>query len=210
MIDYIVKYYDQILRMLLDHGKMVAVSIVISFALAFVLSVVVRRFRNLSGVVLTVFVGVYCIPSLALFAFLIPFTGLGQVTAIVALVLYNQIFLIRSILAGFNSVPSAAREAARGMGIGFMNSLLKVELPLALPAILGGVRVAAITTSGITTVAALITAGGLGVLLFDGIRTMNFNKVWIGVILVCAFTLLLNWGLSVLEKRSLRRARGES
>ncbi|TJY40682.1 ABC transporter permease [Cohnella pontilimi] len=209
MLEYIGKYYDQIFTMLVDHCKLVFVSILISFVLAFALSIVARRFKAMSGVLLALFIGVYCIPSLALFAFLIPFFGLGQPTAILALVLYNQVLLIRSILAAFKSVPSSVSEAAKGMGIGFLNGLRKVELPLALPAILGGLRVATISTSGIVTVAALINAGGLGVLLFDGIRTNNFDKIWLGVILVCSFTLLLNWGLSVLEKRSLRIARGE-
>jgi osmoprotectant transport system permease protein len=210
MLEYIGKYYDQILSMLVDHCKLVMVSILISFVLAFGLSIIARRFRPVSGILLTVFIGIYCIPSLALFAFLIPFFGLGQPTAILALVLYNQVLLIRSILAGFHSVSSSVSESAKGMGIGFFNTLIKVELPLAMPAILGGLRVATISTSGIVTVAALINAGGLGVLLFDGIRTNNFMKVWLGVILVCGFTLLLNWGLSALEKRSQKYARGEA
>lgn len=209
MFEYISKYYIRVLYLLLDHCFMVIISILISFFIAFVLSIIVIRFKMVSGILMTVFIGIYCIPSIALLAFLVPWFGLGKQTAIIALVLYNQVILIRSIIAGFKSVPSSVSEVAKGMGIGFVNSIRKVELPLAMPKILGGLRVATISTSGIITIAALINAGGLGMLLFEGMRTNNIIKIMWSVILVCSFTMLLNWGLSVLERRSIRYARGE-
>ncbi len=119
MIAYISKYYMKVLTMLFEHSLLVFISVGISFLLALILSIIAHKYKTMSGITLTLFIGIYCIPSIALFAFLIPVTGLGKQTAIIALVLYNQVLLIRSILEGFNSVPSETIEVVKGLGIGF-------------------------------------------------------------------------------------------
>jgi osmoprotectant transport system permease protein len=133
--------------------------------------VVIYRIRPLRAPVLGVLSVIYTIPSLALLVLLIPLTGLSPWTAIIALVLYAQLVLVRNTLVGLAAVDPAIVEAARGMGMNDWQRLVRVELPLASPVILAGVRLATIAVIGIGTVAAFISAGGLGVLLFEGVRT---------------------------------------
>jgi osmoprotectant transport system permease protein len=159
--------------------------------------------------VLAVLGVIYTIPSLALLVLLIPLTGLSPWTAIIALVAYAQLLLVRNTLAGLSTVDPAIVEAARGMGMSDRQRLVRVELPLASPVILAGVRLAAIAVIGIGTVAAFISAGGLGVLLFEGVRTSNYDKIVAGAIAVSLLAIGINWLLRVLEKQAALRVRGE-
>jgi len=114
----------------------------------------------------------YTIPSLALFALLVPFTGLSTLTAEIGLVSYTLLILIRNIVSGLNAVPEDAKEAARGMGYTGGQMLWRVELPLAVPVIVAGIRIATVTTIGLVTVTALIGKGGLGALMLGGFRQL--------------------------------------
>jgi osmoprotectant transport system permease protein len=172
--------------------------------------VVVYRIRPLRAPVLGVLSVVYTIPSLALLVLLIPLTGLSPWTAIIALVLYAQLVLVRNTLVGLASVDPAIVEAARGMGMSGWQRLVRMELPLASPVILAGVRLATIAIIGIGTVAAFISAGGLGVLLFEGVRTSNYDKIVAGAMAVSLLAIGLNAILRTLEKRASLRVRGET
>jgi osmoprotectant transport system permease protein len=144
----------------------VTVGIVISLGL----SVIALRYRRTYGPI-TWFTGVlYTIPSLALFAFLVPITGLSILTAEIGLVSYTLLILIRNMVAGLNGVPDATVESARGMGYTNRGLFFAVELPLALPVIIAGVRIAAVTTIGLVTVTALIGQGGLGFFILRGLN----------------------------------------
>jgi osmoprotectant transport system permease protein len=156
--------------------------------------------KILSKVLIHAFSVVYSIPSLALFAILIPVTGLGKVTAITVLVVYNQYLLLRNFIAGLNEVDSAIIEAATGMGMTNMQTLFKVRLPLSKKALFTGVRLAVVSTIGIATIAASINAGGLGSILFDGLRTMNVNKILWGSILSAGLAIGVNALLSKIEE----------
>ena len=147
------------------------------------------------------FAMVYSIPSLALFALLIPFTGLGMTTAIIVLVVYNQYLLLRNFITGLKEVEPAVVEAARGLGMTDSQVIWKVQVPLAKRALFAGVRLAVVSTIGIGTIAAAINAGGLGSLLFDGLRTMNAAKILWGSILTAGLAVMINWLLSLAEKR---------
>ena len=126
-------------------------------------------------------------------------TGLGRTTAVVVLTAYNQYLLLRNFITGLNEVDPAVREAAAGIGLTRMQMLLKVQVPLAKKAILAGIRLAVVSTTGIGTIAASINAGGLGTLLFDGLRTMNTVKILWGSLLSAALAILLNAMLKLAE-----------
>jgi len=132
----------------------------------------------------------YTIPSIALFVFLIPWTGLSRTTALVPLVAYTLLILIRNIVAGLDGVPPEVREAAQGMGYRRLRQLFSVELPLALPAIVAGIRIATVTTIGLITVTALIGQGGLGQFMIDGFQRDFRTPLTVGIVLSVALAVL--------------------
>ena len=144
---------------------------------------------------------IYAIPSLALFAILIPATGLGKTTAIIVLILYNQYVLLRNFLAGLRGVDPAMLEAAAGMGMTTLQMLYKIRLPLSLNPLFAGLRLAAVSTIGIATIAATINAGGLGSILFDGLRSMNMYKIMWGALLSACLAIGANHLLLWLENK---------
>jgi osmoprotectant transport system permease protein len=144
---------------------------------------------------------IYSVPSLAMFAILIPLTGLGKTTAIIVLVIYNQYLLLRNFLTGLHEVDKGVIEAATGMGMKKSQILLLVQIPLAKKALFTGIRLALVSTIGIATIAASINAGGLGTILFDGLRTMNTNKIIWGSILAAALAIFANGALNYVEKK---------
>src|SRR5215204_543914 len=144
------------------------------------------RSRRLYPPVIGVTGVLYTIPSIALFVFLIPWTGLSRTTALVPLVAYTLLILIRNIVAGLDGVPPEVREAAQGMGYRRTRQLFSVELPLALPAIVAGIRIATVTTIGLITVTALIGQGGLGQFMIDGFQRDFRTPLMVGIILSVA------------------------
>jgi osmoprotectant transport system permease protein len=146
----------------------------------------------------------YTIPSLALFAIMIPFTGIGATTVIIALAAYSLLAIVRNTVAGIDGVLPATLDAARGMGMTGAQRLVMVELPLALPVILAGIRLAAVAAIGIATIGAVVGAGGLGRLIFDGMRTLNADQIIAGALASSLLAVALDWGLGRLGT-SLRR-----
>lgn len=194
-------YPEKLFAPLLEHLVILGVTLFFSLVLAILLTVL-SLYSSRTGKVLTsLFSMVYAIPSLALFALMIPLTGLGKTTAIIVLVVYNQYLLLRNFLAGLEGVDPALIEAARGMGMSTLQILLTVQLPLAKGILFAGIRLAIVSTIGIATIAALINAGGLGTLLFDGLRTDNMIKVVWGSLLAGGLAILADQGLRRVEKR---------
>jgi osmoprotectant transport system permease protein len=152
----------------------------------------------------------YTIPSVSLLVLLIPLMGLGFWPTIVALVIYCQAILVRNVVAGIHSVDRAVLEAARGMGLSQWQILRQVELPLALPVILAGVRIAAISTISIATVAAFFNAGGLGALIREGISQDYGDKIIAGVIAVTVIAIFTEQGLRALVRVSQRYRQGQT
>lgn len=150
-----------------EHIVMTLVAVLVGFGLSFALALLVRRRRRLRGAVITLGNVAYAIPSLALFALLIPWTGLSLLTAEIALVSYTILILVRNILAGLSGVPPDVLEAAAGMGYDARQRLWRVELPIALPVIVAGLRIATVTVIGLVTVTALIGMGGLGFVIVN-------------------------------------------
>ncbi len=201
MLEYLSKHPEKIFRPLWQHIQLVLITLVISVLLATVLTILSIRFKKLGTVLLQIFSVVYSIPSLALFALLIPVTGLGRTTAIIVLVLYNQYLLLRNFLTGINEVDPSIVEAARGIGMTDMQLLWRVQVPLAKKALFAGIRLAVVSTIGIGTIAASINAGGLGTLLFDGLRTMNTVKILWGSLLSAGLAILINALLKIAENK---------
>ncbi|GAA0385307.1 ABC transporter permease [Streptomyces luteireticuli] len=156
----------------LQHVGITVASVVIGLLIAFPLALAARRWRGVAGPVLGMTTVLYTIPSLAMFSLLVPVFGLSAAVVVTGLVLYSLTILVRNILAGLAAVPEEAREAARGMGYGPVRLLFAVELPLALPAVMAGVRIATVSTVSLTTVGALTGYGGLGNLIYEGLHSI--------------------------------------
>lgn len=201
---YLIDHPDRVLTLTAEHLKIVSISVVVAMLIGIPVGILVTRLRWLEGPVNNVTGMLYTVPSLALFAILIPFTGLGASTAIIALVLYSLLAIVRNTIAGLDAVSPATLDAARGMGMTPTQRLLLVELPLALPIILAGVRVATVAAIGIATVAVLVGAGGLGRLIFDGIRTLDGDRIVAGALTASLLALAADWGLLRLGE-ALRR-----
>jgi osmoprotectant transport system permease protein len=174
---------DDIAAAVRQHVELTVVAVAIGLLISAPLSYVAWRRRRAAAVILSGTGILYTFPSLALFGFLIPFTGLTFMTAEIALVSYTLLVIIRNTLAGLDGVPAEVREAARGMGLTPMQQLLKVELPLAVPTIMAGIRNATVGTIGLVTVTALITYGGVGNLILLGLRKDFRTPLVVGSVL---------------------------
>lgn len=192
MLAFLLKHPEKIFNPMWEHIQLVLITLVISVAIAALLTLLCVRSRLAGTILLQLFSLVYSIPSLALFALLIPVTGLGRTSAVIVLTAYNQYLLLRNFLTGLEEVDPAVREAARGIGMTEMQILTKVQIPLAKKALLAGVRLAVVSTIGIGTIASSINAGGLGDLLFDGLRTMNTAKILWGSLLSASLAVIIN------------------
>ena len=168
MTDYLSSHQGHVLDLLLHHLTLCAVALGVSFAIALPLGILISRYAALYTPVLSAFGAIYTIPSLALLALLVPTFGLNATTALIALVLYAQFILLRNIVTGLRGVDAALLEAARGMGMSPLQVLWRVELPLALPVIVAGIRIATVTVIAVTTIATYIGVSTLGDLLSEG------------------------------------------
>jgi len=180
--EWIVRNLDEIGLRTLEHVLLTVIAIVVGFAISFGLALLIRRLSWLEAPIIGLSGVLYAIPSLALFAFLVPFTGIqNPLTAEIALVSYTILILLRNILAGLNAVPREVIEAADGMGYTRSQRLWRVELPVALPVIVAGLRIATVTIIGLVTVTALIGLGGLGYLIVDvGYRRFFLTATIVG------------------------------
>ena len=168
--DWIADNFDRYVEPFWQHVYLTLVSLVIAFAIAFGLALLAHRRRWLITPITQVTGILYTLPSVAVFFLLLPLTGRGNTTAIIALVAYALLILFRNVIAGFENVPPDSRDAGRGMGLTDRQLLWRVELPLALPEIMAGLRIAATTTVGLAALAFLAGAGGLGEALFADIN----------------------------------------
>lgn len=201
MIDYLLRYPEKLARALVEHVQIVGITLVLSLLLATVLILMAAYSGMASRLLLQFFALVYSIPSLAFFAILVPFTGLGKPTAILVLTLYNQYLLLRNAIDSLEHVDPAVVEAATGMGMNKSQILFRVRFPLARKSIFAGIHLAIVSTIGIATIAASINAGGLGRILLDGLRTMHTEKILWGTLLSAGLAILVNGALNLVERR---------
>jgi osmoprotectant transport system permease protein len=193
-----------------EHLRLTGEVLAISLVIAIPLGVLLARVRWLRNPVLAVLGVIYTIPSLSLFVLLIPLFGLGVTPAVIALVAYAQLMLVRNWVIGLTSIDPSIIEAAKGVGMNGWQRFWQVEFPLALPLLLAGIRLATLSTIGIATIAAYINAGGLGALLFVGVTTANYQKILVGSIAVSLLAITANYLLRFLERRAEIAIRGES
>jgi osmoprotectant transport system permease protein len=183
-----------------EHLQLVGWSLLWGLVLALPLAVLAHRHHALRGPALSVTGILYTIPSLAAFTLLVPYTGLAQSTVIIPLTAYTLLILVRNILAGLDNVADDVLDAAQGMGYSSTRQLVAVELPLAVPAILAGVRIAAVTLIGLVPIAAIVGQGGLGTFMLDGFNRDFQTPLTVATVLVIAIAVIVD-ALLILVQR---------
>lgn len=198
--EWIIDEWDQISEALLQHLELTVISVALGVIVAAVLSAVALRFRFMVSPI-TGFTGfLYTIPSVALFGLLVPYFGLSRLTAVLPLAAYTLLILVTNTVAGFNAVPESVRDAAKGMGLTPVRRVVEVDLPLALPYIIAGLRIAVVSTAGLVTVAAIIGQGGLGALILDGLQRTFWTPMTIGASLSILLALVLDGAIYALGR----------
>jgi osmoprotectant transport system permease protein len=191
--EYLERNADRIVDALAEHVSLTAQAVLVAALVGIPLAVLAYWFRPLTGPILAGAGILYTIPALAVFAFIAPYLGIGRRTVVIPLVIYALLMIIRNALTGLTQVPGEVRDAARGMGYGRLAQLLRVELPLATPGILTGLRLATVSTVAMTTIGVLVGNGGLGQLIIGGFRN-NFHRAEIltGTVLCVVLALVLD------------------
>jgi osmoprotectant transport system permease protein len=198
--DWIASHLDEVWARTVQHVHLTAVAVGVGFVIAMGLSLIALRWRRTYAPITWTTGILYTIPSIAFFALLVPFTGLSVVTAEAGLVSYTLLILVRNIVAGIDGVPASVREAATAMGFKRWRMFAEIELPLALPVIIAGVRIATVTTVGLVTVTALIGQGGYGAFINDGLRRFFNTPLVLGATLSVALAVTLDVLLVLLER----------
>lgn len=198
---------ESIPNLFIQHLWLVGLTMLISLAIAIPLGLLAARYKSIYGPIIALADVLYTIPSIAMVAFLIAFTGLDLPTILIPLVLYTQLVLIRNIVAGVNNVDPLLIEVGKGMGMNRFQIFLRVRLPLALPTIIAGIRIATVTTIGIASLASLVAQGGLGDLIFKNIANGQLDAVVAGAILLAGLAVLVDLLLLGLQV-ALNRGRG--
>jgi osmoprotectant transport system permease protein len=183
---------ELILDKLLQHIQLTGLALILGFLIAFPLALAAIRWPRLYGPSLGLTGVLFTVPSLALFILLIPFTGLSIATSLVGLTIYTLLILFRNIVAGLDGVPREVSEAAKAMGYSRVHRLFTIELPVALPVIMAGIRIAAVTTVGLVTVTALIGQGGLGQLFITGFTLHFMTPLAVGFVLSIALAVVID------------------
>jgi osmoprotectant transport system permease protein len=200
--DWVWDHTDDFREAFWEHLTLTGVSVGIGFALSLALALVAVRWRWTYEPLAGLTGALYAVPSLALFGILItiPWFGLGFRTAVTALVTYTLLILLRNIVAGLDGVPPAVREAADGMGYERWRRVLRIDLPLAIPAIVAGLRIATVTTVGLVTVTALVGVGGFGSLINDGLSRQFSTPIVVGTVLSIALAVAFDLMFVIVER----------
>ncbi|MEQ9669351.1 ABC transporter permease [Coleofasciculus sp. G2-EDA-02] len=191
-MNYIIKNPEDIVQLLLEHLQMTGLAVLIAVAIALPLSLLITRYRWLNIPILGILGILYTIPSLALIILLVPLFGLNRQSVVVAMILYTQVILVRNFLVALQSIEPEILEAARGMGMNSWQRWWWVQVPLILPIGIAGIRLATIVAIAIATIGAKFGAGGLGLLLFEGVSQNRYDKIWAGAITVAILAFALN------------------
>lgn len=199
MIQYWQQNSPHLIQLAIEHAQMVLISLLIALVIAILLVATLLRKNNWLNGLIYFFSLLYSVPSYAFFALLIPLTGLGKTTAIIVLAFYSEYILLRTFITGLRTIDPQYIDVAKGMGMTDREILTKVQLPLAMPAIFSGLQIALASTMAIATIAATISAGGLGELLFEGLQTARIVPILWGTILTVVLTLIFIVILKLLQ-----------
>ena len=198
--------WDQVLVALYQHLLIVGITLAIASMISLAVGIWAARNERVLRWALAASGILYTVPTLAFLALLIPHVGLGRSNAIICMVAFSLMILIRNVAIGIRGVDAEVIDAARGMGLTARQVLLQVELPLAAPVIVAGLRIATVTVVSVAVVAAYVNAGGLGTLIFAGISNDHAPKIWTGALTACALAVAADTLLARLEGRLRRRA----
>jgi len=198
--DYIIQNWEQIFSLTIEHIKLTVISVGFAILLGVPLGLLISYVKKLNKPILGIANVIQAIPSMALLGFAIPFLGIGTLPAIVMVILYSLLPIIKNTYTGIQNINPLMLEAARGIGLTKFQILSKIQIPLALPVIMAGVRISAVTAVGLMTMAAFIGGGGLGFLVFSGIRTVNNNQILAGAIPACLLALFVDYLVGLIEK----------
>jgi osmoprotectant transport system permease protein len=210
-VDWVLEHLDTLAQRIGEHMLVTVIAVAAGFVISFALALAIRRYPPLYGPILAISGVLYAIPSIALFVLFIPITGLSLLTAEIALVSYTLVILVRNIVTGLRGVPPEVIEAARGMGYTDRQRLWRVELPIAMPIIVAGLRIATVTTIGLVTIATLIGMGGLGYLIVNiGVERRFPTATITGVVIVVLLSTAVDLGLQMLQRRLTPWARARA
>lgn len=201
MLDYIIDNWESILSRTGEHLYLAFSAVALACLVGIPLGLLINRNKKLANIIINIANVLQTVPSLAMFALLIPLVGIRSKNAIVALFLYSLLPIIKNTYIGISNVDPAVIDAAKGMGMSRGQILLKVQTPLAIPVIMGGVRIATVTGIGVATIATLIGAGGLGALIYQGIGMMHYPMMITGAVLAALLALITDFVLGLLEKK---------
>jgi osmoprotectant transport system permease protein len=199
---YLTAHWQRVAQLAGAHLALVAFALALALAIALPLGVVAARSQRIGTPLLGLLGAIYTIPSLALLAVLVRWIGLGFVPALVALIAYAQFVLVRNVAVSLRAVPAAQVDAARGMGLSPMQTLRRVEFPLALPGIIAGIRIAAIAGVAIATLAAYVGAEDLGTLIFEGLAFRQPDRIVAGSLCAMLLAVLIDATLRAVERRA--------
>jgi osmoprotectant transport system permease protein len=200
ILSYFINNLRLIFKLTLEHIEVAMMAVIISTIIGVAIGIVITRIKKLVTPVIGIAGVIYTIPSLALFGMLIPFIGIGVKPAVIALILYGQLALIRNTYVGITQIDRAVIEAGKGMGMSSWQFLRMVELPVALPVIMAGIRTAAVMNIGTATIAAYIGAGGLGWLIFRGIASVYTEQIIAGAVPVILLAIGTDYFFILLER----------
>ena len=199
-LGYLRENPDVVWQHTIEHLQLSLTALAIALPVAIVLGILAVRIHWLTTPIIAVISVLYTVPSIALLAFLIPSQGIGERPALIMLVMYAQLFLVRNMVAGLNGVDPATLEAARGLGMDERQLFMRIWLPLALPVIMAGIRTGLVTTISLATIAGWVNAGGLGELMFQGLALRRESTVLAGIVAVTALSLTIDILMRGLER----------
>ncbi|HIZ40667.1 MAG TPA: ABC transporter permease [Candidatus Anaerobutyricum stercoris] len=204
IIDLIQSRWDFFLGLLVEHIQISLLSIVIAMVIGLTIGILISEYQKSSKVVIGIVNFIYTIPSISLLGFLIPLSGVGDATAVIALTVYALLPMVRNTHTGLTNVSPLLLEAATGMGSTKMQTLIKVKLPLAMPVIISGIRSMAVMTIALAGIASFIGAGGLGVAIYRGITTNNKAMTLVGSLLIAILAIVVDFLIGRIEKMAKR------
>ena len=200
LINYFIDNKDQIISLCIEHIELTSLALLIAIIIGVPIGILISYKQKLNKPVLGITSVTQAIPSMALLGFMIPFLGIGTAPAIVVVVLYSLLPIIKNTYTGVTNIPQTTIEAAKGIGLTKAQILTKIQIPQALPIIMAGVRISSVSAVGLMTMAAFIGGGGLGYLIFSGIRTVNNYQILAGAIPACILALLVDYFFGAIEK----------
>lgn len=199
-IDYVIENHEQIISLFLEHIELTFIAVGFSILIGVPIGIIISYIKKLDKPILGLSSVIQAVPSMALLGFLIPFVGIGTIPAIIVVILYSLLPIIKNTYTGINGISETMIESARGIGLTKSQILFKIQIPQTLPVIMAGIRISAVSAVGLMTMSAFIGGGGLGYLIFSGIRTLNNYQILAGAIPACILALIVDYFFGLIEK----------